>query len=229
MAIIKTIPWDDGSGDNIYLNSNASEGNQTVTVSSDANTRAPRTQVVTFSATDVTPVTLTVSQDGGQATEHTATFHPSFYDTEDYSYYSISNVSYAYANSTSNTLCTINLTRGSRAETWVYFGFDVSSIPSDAVIDSVECVIKSNANTGNSSVIATRTLQMFSGTTAKGSTKNVPTNSTTQTFSGETWTRSELSEIRFKIYGRRGTSQTTTNHNLQLYGATLTVEYTTYD
>ena len=47
-----TIPWGDGSGDNIYLTYSASTGDQTVLVSSDAHTGyVERTKDITFSAT----------------------------------------------------------------------------------------------------------------------------------------------------------------------------------
>lgn len=66
MAIIKTIEWDDGSGDNIYLTSNASEGNQTISISSDANTGySDRTKMIIFTTTSGSPIvsaTLTVTQ-----------------------------------------------------------------------------------------------------------------------------------------------------------------------
>lgn len=66
MAIIKTIEWGDGSGDNIYLTSNASEGNQTIFISSDANTGySDRTKTITFTTTSGSPTvsaTLTVTQ-----------------------------------------------------------------------------------------------------------------------------------------------------------------------
>ena len=45
-----TIPWSDGSGDNIYLTYPSASGDQTVTVSSDANSGSARTQVVTFTS-----------------------------------------------------------------------------------------------------------------------------------------------------------------------------------
>jgi len=46
-----TIPWNDGSGDNIYLTYPSASGNQTVSVSSDANaSTSSRTQVVTFTS-----------------------------------------------------------------------------------------------------------------------------------------------------------------------------------
>lgn len=63
-----TISWGDGSGDNIYLDYNALEGTQTVTVSSDANSgSSSRTKTITFSTTGATPVTqtLTVIQEAG--------------------------------------------------------------------------------------------------------------------------------------------------------------------
>ena len=65
MAVTTEIPWGDGTSDKIYLTRNASEGNQTVSVSSDANTGAARSKVVTFSASGASPVTLTVSQEAG--------------------------------------------------------------------------------------------------------------------------------------------------------------------
>lgn len=50
MAVTTEIPWDDGSGDKIYLTRNASKGDQVVQVSSDANSGAARTKVVTFTS-----------------------------------------------------------------------------------------------------------------------------------------------------------------------------------
>ena len=64
---ITTIPWGDGSGDNIYLTYPSASGDQTVEVSSDANTGAARSKVITF-ASAVGSITqlLTVSQDAGE-------------------------------------------------------------------------------------------------------------------------------------------------------------------
>ena len=46
------IGWNDGTGENIYLSYSASEGNQTVTITSDAHTGyVERTRDITFSAT----------------------------------------------------------------------------------------------------------------------------------------------------------------------------------
>ena len=59
-----TIPWGDGSGDNIYLDYPSASGDQTVTVTSDANTGSARTKTVTFLAGGLTE-TLTIIQEAG--------------------------------------------------------------------------------------------------------------------------------------------------------------------
>lgn len=64
MPII-TIPWGDGSGDYIYLSTPSQTGDQSVSVTSDPNTGSARSKVVTFDASGVTPVTLTINQDAG--------------------------------------------------------------------------------------------------------------------------------------------------------------------
>lgn len=66
------VEWGDGSGDKIYLTYSASEGNQTVQVSSDAHTGyVERTKDITFTAiagqTTITR-TLTVVQAGKDIT-----------------------------------------------------------------------------------------------------------------------------------------------------------------
>lgn len=66
------IGWNDGTGEKIYLSYSASEGNQTVTITSDAHTGyVERTKDITFSATaggtTITRV-LTVVQQGKNIT-----------------------------------------------------------------------------------------------------------------------------------------------------------------
>lgn len=58
------IEWADGSGDKIYITANEFSGNQQIAVSSDPNTGAARSKVVTFSAGNVSK-TLTVEQAAG--------------------------------------------------------------------------------------------------------------------------------------------------------------------
>ena len=153
--------------------------------------------------------------------------NPSSYDSTDKSYYSISNASNAYAGYSSTTYATIELTRGSRAETYVYFKFDTSSIPADATIVYVFCSAKAYISSTASNQIASRQIQLYCGTTAKGTASTVTTTATVFKLYSGTMTREEASDIRVRLYAKRGTSNTTDSRTMRLYGATLYVLYTT--
>ena len=66
--MVTEVPWNDGSGDKIYLTYSASEGNQTVVITSDAHTGyEERTNDIIFTAVagQTTIIrTLTVKQAG---------------------------------------------------------------------------------------------------------------------------------------------------------------------
>lgn len=109
--------------------------------------------------------------------QDTITVHPTGV-ADDHAYASVSNITNGYAESSNTNYATINLTTGSGATTYIYFTFDFSSIPAGATIDSVSCTAKAYINTTNSSRITTRQIQLYSGTTAKGSASTV-SNSTT--------------------------------------------------
>ena len=220
MAIIKTIEWGDGSGDNIYLDSNASEGNQTVMVSSDVNTGAARTKIITFSTGDVDE-TLTVNQAAGRQ-QYTLTLYPSSYDTEHYSWYSSSNISRGYTSVTSTTQAQITCS-GNYGEAYIYYIFDTSSIPDGATIDSVTCSAKLAIN-GNSTTTPQKKVQMFTGLTAKGSSTNVSSTATTYSLDCGEWTLAEIRDIRIRPYMKEGS--TTSRYSISFYGATLTIKYT---
>lgn len=223
MAVTTEISWGDGSGDKIYLTRDASDGDQVVQVSSDANTGNARSKVVTFtSGVGNIQRQLTINQ-AGIPQEHTITLHPTSYDN-DYSWYSQSNINNALSDADSTTYAQINYTRGRGAETYVYFKFDTSSIPSGATIAEVSCVVKCMTN-GNSTLLPTREVQMFTGTTAKGNASSMPTSVETRTFSGVAWTLAELMDARVKVHAVRGTAQVNTNYFCRIYGATLTIKY----
>ena len=224
---ITTIPWGDGSGDNIYLSAPSQTGDQSVSVTSDPNTGAARSKVVTFSASGVSPVSLTITQDAGSTPQqYTLTLNPSFYDTDDHSYASMTNPANAYTSENTTKYCQINLLTGTEAETWMYFGFDTSSIPAGATIDSVVCTAKTYVNT-NVTNVPTREWQLFTGTTPKGSAVSIPSASAgIDSVSGATWTAAEIANIRLRMYARRGTANVNTSSHIRLYGATLTITYT---
>lgn len=104
--------------------------------------------------------------------QDTITAHPTGV-ASDHAYASVSNTTNGYTESSNTTYATINLTTGSGATTYIYFTFDFSGIPNGATINSVSCSAKAYINTTNSSRITTRQIQLYSGTTAKGSASTI--------------------------------------------------------
>ena len=152
------------------------------------------------------------------------TLHPTGV-ANDHAYASASNTTNGYTDSSSTTYATINLTTGSGATTYIYFTFDFSNIPVGATINSVSCSAKAYINTTNSSRITTRQIQLYSGTTAKGSASTISNSTSAFTMTAGTWTRDELLNARIRLYGVRGTSNTTSTYYFRFYGATFTVNY----
>ena len=155
------------------------------------------------------------------------TAHPGKYLEGDYSFASINNATNPVGKGANNTTyAKITLKTGTSAETWVYWPFDLSAIPSNATIDSVSCSAKADVSVGIGSHITSRTIQLYSGTTGKGSATNLTTSETAHNLDCGTWTRAELQDCRLRTYARRGASSTSTNSYLYFYGADLTVTYT---
>jgi hypothetical protein len=154
--------------------------------------------------------------------------YPYTYDSVDRSTYSVANPANAY-DAGNSSYCNINLTRGANAYTYVYFLFDTSSIPENAVIDSITCVARVSITNQNTSYIASKGAKMCSGTTEKTASVSVTTTVTNRTFTMGTWTRDEVRDVRIKLYATRAESNTTSNYYLRFYGATLTINYTVND
>ena len=112
-----TIPWGDGSGDNIYLTYDALEGDQTVLVSSDANTDwQSREKTVTFSNGTLSQ-SLTVKQDAGREPLPAE-------DGRIWVYYDVnttsSNTNILYSNTTSNLTGTMLVDGVSKSRATTY-------------------------------------------------------------------------------------------------------------
>ena len=105
----------------------------------------------------------------------------------------------------------------------VFWPFDVSSIPENATINSVSC--KAKAKVANTSITTTAQLQMYSGSTGKGSATSFRnTTAQTYTLAPGSWTRAELAGIRLRVYAVSTASWY--QANAWFYGADLTVTYT---
>lgn len=159
------------------------------------------------------------------ATE-TKTFYPGAYDSGASSVQSVTNATNPVGKgSTNTTYATINLVTGSRATTTIYWPFDMSAIPSGAEIDSVSCKVK--ASVSSTIGVNSASVQLYSGSTSKGSSTSILSTSTSaNTLSVGTWTRSELQNCRLCLQAKRSTSGTSTTRSLLFYGADLTVTYT---
>lgn len=149
------------------------------------------------------------------------------YDTTNHAWYSTSNLSNGYADSTSTTYAQINLTRNADAETYIYWLFPaLSSIPANASIDTVTCKCKCSISSVNASRVASRQAQLYTGTTAKGTAYNVQNSTNVFTITaGTSWTRAELQNLKIRLYAKRGTSNVTTSYYFRFYGADVEVLY----
>lgn len=153
------------------------------------------------------------------------------HDTTDHAYYAITNPTYGYADSTNTDYARVNLTRGQSAQTHVYWEFSLPTIPTDATIDSITCNYKARVSSSSTSYIAQATIQLYSGTTAKGSSKSIRTTSTAASSLSSsqigTWTPAEINAgMRLRTWAQRGGSRTTSNYYIYFYGADIEIEYT---
>lgn len=155
------------------------------------------------------------------------------YDTSDYKVYQF-NSSYPMSNiynktaAKGNSYSGIALTRNSNAETYVYLTFDISSIPTNVTIKSITANVKIYGSSTVQSRTQKREIQLYSGTTAKGTAQSFSCNGGASIFSidnGGSWTRSELDNLRLRVYAQRNTSSPTTNVIMYLMGADITIEY----
>lgn len=151
--------------------------------------------------------------------------YPSSYDTVNKSYYSASNISNGYTSASSTSYCTIVLARGEGAETYLYYNFDTSSLPANAIIHRVNCTARYYISNTTSTNVASRNIQMFSNGTAKGSALSMGS-LTGRSFPTVTWTRQELENVSIRVYAKRGTANTKTGYNIRFYGAYLDIYYT---
>ena len=209
---------------------------------------AGETATVTIDAASIDDITVTDNGNDvtGSLVRHTAqsgtytnTFIPSSFDSTNSHYdttggdsgngvYSTNVIANGLTDHNSSTRCALYSVQGSNQQSYMYYNFDVSSIPANATITSVSCQFK--GGTQGSSYYTSYTAQLCSGTTAKGTAQSVTgSNSSPSTVTingGNSWTRAELENIKIKFQVTRGTSNTTTQSTWSFFGATLTVNYT---
>lgn len=155
------------------------------------------------------------------ATE-TRTFYPGEYEDSSSTAYGFTNPSNPVGKGSTNTTYAEFLTRKYQSS-YVYWPFDTSIIPDNATIDSVTCTVKARCSSATNS---SGSVQLYSGTVAKGSATSVSSDNTSSammlSISPGTWTRQELASIRLRTDAKSGSYVT----SFYFYGADLTVTYT---
>ena len=153
---------------------------------------------------------------------------PSKRDTVNSVYNNWNNPTRGYTDTTSTTYSQANLTHGAGAETHIYYGFDFSTIPSNATINSVTVKAKAYISNIQSANIASRGQNVCKGTTPAGADSAVNNStSTVRTLdAGDSWTRAELDTLQVHVFATRTSANVTTTYYIRFYGAEVTVNYT---
>lgn len=129
-----------------------------------------------------------------------------------------------YANSSSTNYVRFDISTSTTG--YVYFTFDVSSIPANATISSITAQFK--ARVSNTTRVTNTGAQLYAGTTAKGSsTAFANTTASVRSITPGSWTRSELNNLRLYVTGRGSSSSS--SKRIDFYGADITVTYTAED
>lgn len=146
-------------------------------------------------------------------------FNPASYDSGTFT----TNNSYPTSNGLTNTSSTsyARFTVSTTAQYCIY-SFNVTGIPSNATINSVSCSVK--AYVQNGSYASTKTVRLYSGTTAMGSSYTLPTSSSTFNLTAGTWTLAQLQNAKIRFDAQRSSGNSTPY--IRFYGANLTVNYT---
>ena len=154
----------------------------------------------------------------------TASSHPVSYD-DGYQASAVTYLERAYNDSTNTTYATIYLTRGANATTQIFYNFGDLGIPNGATINSVSCSCKCYISTTNTNRISTRQVQLYSGSSAKGTASTFSNSTTAFNITAGSWTANELNDAKIRINVVRGTSNTGSTYYVRFYGATLNVSY----
>lgn len=140
--------------------------------------------------------------------------------------FTVSNLDNAYDDADSDTYASLEISGGSTTGT-CYLEVP-ATIPSGATIQSVSCSVTLQFSRNNSSSGFTSSVQMYSGSTAKGSATTWVSSATdvaktTYNLSVGSWTASELSNARLYLTATNNASST--HRFIYVYGVSLVVTY----
>lgn len=133
---------------------------------------------------------------------------------------------------TNSTFTRFNMNTGALAYTYVFLVFDFSAIPENATINRVSCSCKCKCSNSSAVVAGNNDIALCENSNVivrSSSTKTFDTSASTATISSVEITRAQLNNLRFRLLGVRGPIGVNRTHYLDLYGVSITVQYTTQD
>ena len=133
---------------------------------------------------------------------------------------------------TNTTFTRFYMTTGTLAYTYVFLMFDFSAIPENATINRVSCSCKCKCSNSSAMVAGNNDIALCENSDVivrSSSTRTFSTSASTETISSVEITRAQLNNLRFRLLGARGSLSVNRTHYLDLYGVSITVEYTTQD
>lgn len=140
--------------------------------------------------------------------------------------FTVSNIANAYHDATNTTYATLQIA-GSTTGT-IYLDMTDLSIPSGATITSVSCQATVQFNNNGSTSGFTSSMQMYAGSTAKGSSYQWVSSGSavaknTYTLTIGSWTATEINNARFYLTATN--SARSTQRQIYIYGVSFTVTY----
>lgn len=227
------IEWSVGSRDKIYVSYNSESFDDTLSITSDANTGAARTKTIKVSAGNITR-NIIVSQAAGGPQTYTLRLVPSSYGRSNNSYVTVTNPENMYENTDdSSDVCSIRGRNNSSNTYYCYIrGFNISDVPSNATVTSFKVKIKCYRNSYLRQDSSTYYLHLCNNTSAIQNT--YMSGAVTTSTSGEVYEipTGSLTWANIKQYGTnfgirvplRSTSSS--RPYLYVYGAEIEVTYT---
>lgn len=133
---------------------------------------------------------------------------------------------------TNSTFTRFNMTTGVVAYTYVFLVFDFSAIPENATINRVSCSCKCKCSNSSAIVAGNNDIALCENSNVivkSSSTQTFGKSASTETISSVEITRAQLNNLRFRLLGVRGSIGVNKTQYLDLYGVSITVQYTTQD
>ena len=169
--------------------------------------------------------------------QYTKTFYPTAFEVIDsdgnqVDVTNINNCINEEGNPEENSYARFYDVTGAYAETFGWWSFDLSEIPPSAIINNISGRAKVYCP-GGTAQINTKNLQVRCNnrTITKGITELIVSTSIfdVNMDSANTWTGQNLQDLEYLIYVQRTNNYTTSNYSTRVYGAEITVTWSTPD